>query len=84
MFWLYTRRGQQLDVITRYDDRTAEYVLVISSTDGRCEEERYATGVKFRRRLVELEGYLAADKWALSGQTSMRMLPDGWPDHRPK
>jgi hypothetical protein len=82
MVWFYTRRDQQLDVTTRYDNRTAEYVLILTSADGRYEEERFATGSKFRRRLVDLEGRLAAEKWALSGKP--RMLPDGWPDRRPK
>jgi hypothetical protein len=82
MLWFYTRSDQQLDVITRYDNRTAEYVLIVSSADGRCEEERFATGWRFRQRLLELESHLAADKWALRGQP--RMLPDGWPRRRPK
>ena len=82
MLWFYTRRNQQLDVVTRYDNCTAEYILTVTSADGRCEEERFATGSKFRRRLLELEGRLASEKWTLTGHP--RMLPDGWPDHRPK
>ena len=82
MLWFYTRRDQELDVVTRYDNQTAEYVLVVSSADGRCEEERFTTGSKFRQRLLELEARLSADQWALRGQP--RMLPDGWPDRRPR
>lgn len=82
MLWFYSRSDQELQMITRYEDRTAEYVLIMSWADGRCAEERFAAGSKFRERLLELEGNLAADRWKLRG--SPRMLPDGWPDRRPK
>jgi hypothetical protein len=82
MLWFYSRADQELEVTTRYDNRTAEYVLTVYSADGHHHEERFTAGSKFRKRLLELEGRLAADQWAINGPP--RMLPDGWPDRRPK
>ena len=41
-----------------------------------------ASPKRLQRRLAKLEGRLASEKWTLTGHP--RMLPDGWPDHRPK
>lgn len=81
MLWFYSRDEEALRVETRYDNRTAEYVLIVHWSDGRQQEERFTIGSHFRERLVELEIQLAAERWARGGPPAI--LRDGWPDKRP-
>jgi hypothetical protein len=80
MLWFYSHNDLEVQIETRYDNRTDEYVLVIDWPD-RSEEERFATAALFRKRLLELELQLAAERWRRNG--SVVIVPDGWPDKSP-
>jgi hypothetical protein len=81
MLWFFSQDDRALRVETRYDNRTAEYVLIVHWLDNRRQEERFKTGAAFRTRLEELETRLADDGWASGGPPVI--LADGWPDRRP-
>jgi hypothetical protein len=80
MLWLYSHDDLVVQIETRYDDRTDEYVLIIDWPD-RSEEERFATAALFRKRLLKLDIQLAAEPWRQHG--SVVIVPDGWPDESP-
>lgn len=82
MVWFYTRDGEDLEVMTRYDNRTAEYVLTIYWADGNQKEERFKAIADFRARLVALETRLGAARWAIDGPP--KIFAEGWPDKRPE
>jgi hypothetical protein len=77
MLWFYSHDDLEAQIEIRYDTRIAEYVLVIDWPDRR-EEERFATAGRFRKRLLELEAQLAAERWRRRG--SVVIVPDGSPD----
>ena len=80
MLWFYRRERDTLRVETRFDNQTAEYVLVIHWPDGPCEE-RFSTHTEFRESLEALETRLGTERWATD--TPPKILRDGWPDKRP-
>ena len=82
MLWFYTRGEEDLELVTRYDNRTAEYVLTVFWANGHHQEERFTVGSQFRARLLELEGRLAADRWAINGPP--KFFAEGWPGKRPQ
>ena len=81
MIWFYSQDTLTARIETRYDNRTAEYVLVVHWPDDRRQEERFATAILFRKRLIELETQITAKKWRKGGPPVI--LSDGWPDKRP-
>lgn len=82
MVWFYTRDGEDLEVMTRYDNRTGEYVLTMYWADGRQQEERFKAGADFRKRLLALEDRLAMARWATTAPP--KIFAEGWPDKRPE
>jgi hypothetical protein len=66
---------------TRYDNRSAEYVLVVSWSADRRQEERFATAVLLRKRLLGLETQIGIDGRQEDGPPII--LSTGWPDKRP-
>jgi hypothetical protein len=81
MLWFYSHESRTIRIETRYDNRTAEYVLVVQWSDDHHQEERFGTEVVFRERLLELEAQVNAEGWRKDGPPIV--LPDGWPDTRP-
>ena len=55
MLWFYSQDSLTIRIETRYDNRTAEYVLVVHWSPDHRQEERFATAVLFRKRVLELE-----------------------------
>jgi len=81
VLWFYSQDSQTIRIETRYDNRTAEYVLVVHWSVDYRQEERFATPILFRRRLAEFGTQINADGWRQDG--SPVILPDGWPDTLP-
>jgi hypothetical protein len=79
--WFYSQDRLTIRIETRYDNRTAEYVLVVHWSAADRREERFATAILFRRRLLELETQVNAEGWRKDGPPMI--LPVGWPDSRP-
>ena len=48
MLWFYSQDSLTIRIETRYDNRTAEYVLVVHWSADHRHEERFATAVLFR------------------------------------
>ena len=52
MVWLFERDSEFLRLETRYENGTADYVLIIHEPDGSQQIERFKDTVTFRRRLL--------------------------------
>ena len=81
MVWFYSQDSTKLTIETRFDNRAAEYVLVVHWSADHRQEERFATEILFRERLRELEAQVNAEGWRKDGPPLI--LSDGWPDTRP-
>jgi hypothetical protein len=81
MIWFWSREKQKMQLETRYDNATKEYVITIRRHDDQQQTERFADIVAFRRRLVALEKQLEDDRWIQSGTPTID--PEGFPNRRP-
>ncbi len=81
MLWFYGRDNERLEVETRFDNETLEYVLIIRWPDQRSVTERFPDAGTFQTRLSALEQDFGADRWQKAGAPIL--LADGWPDKRP-
>ena len=81
MVWFFERRAQVLELETRYDNATSEYVLELRVPDGPPQFERFTGAAAFRARLVALEVSLSGQHWQAKGPPLI--LSDGWPDRTP-
>jgi hypothetical protein len=81
MLWFFDRDEQQVEVETRFDNATLEYVLVIRWPDGQTQTERYQDAAAFRIRVVALDDELKALNWR--NTESPVLLPGGWNDGHP-
>jgi hypothetical protein len=77
MLWFFSRENESLRVETRYDNETAEYLLVVNRPDGLPETERFRDAAVFRQRLIQVEKGLSRDRWVTS--KAPVLLPHGWP-----
>jgi hypothetical protein len=83
MVWFWTRDKDELEVETRYDNETSEFVVsVVSPKDERRDTERFKDIEAFRARLVLLERQLEAKSWQHSGPPLF--IPEGFPNRRLK
>ena len=81
MLWFFDRGAEVLEIETRYDNDTCEYVLEMRAPIDAPTSERFIDAVIFQSRLLEIEQGLSGQKWRRSGPPVM--LPDGWPDRTP-
>ncbi len=81
MLWLWARGADKLELETRYDNDTGDFVVTRRWSDGRQRTERFRGLADFRTRLVELERELETERWSNTGPPVL--LPDGWPNRRP-
>jgi len=75
MLWIYERSNETLRIETKFDNATAEYLLIIHWPDGTEQAERFSGGANFQLRLEGLEQQLSTEAWQSRGVT---MLRDGW------
>ena len=55
MVWFWIRDNQKLQLDTRYDNDTSEFVVTVHRFDGPEQTERFTDIAAFRARLVVLE-----------------------------
>ena len=79
MLWFFTRRNQALQIETRYDNNTAEYVGIIRRPGGDEEVRRFKDAGAYGDWLGDFETRLQKDRWRRGG---VKILLDGWPDRR--
>jgi hypothetical protein len=80
MVWFWMRGSEQLQLETRYDNDTEEFVVTVISSDGNSRTERFTDLKAFRARLVLLEEQLEAKAWRNSGPPLL--VPEGFPNRR--
>lgn len=80
MLWFFERRDQVMQLETRFDNDTSEYLAIVRWPDGREDTERFSDAESFGARLVVLEQQLETAQWRRSGS---EIVPDGWPHKRP-
>jgi len=80
MMWFWTRGAEELQLETRYDNATSEFVVTLISRDGPGEPERFTDINAFRARLRLLERELEGKAWKNSGPPVF--ASDGFPTQR--
>lgn len=81
MLWFYIRNRDSLQIETRYNNETQEYVGILIYPDGRRETKCFRALDEYRTWLIEVERELATERWIPAG--APQILPDGWPAKRP-
>jgi hypothetical protein len=81
MLWLFERDDDSVQLETRYDNETSEYIAEVTYPDGRREIERFSDRERFRQWLEGWETALEAEHWTRRGAPII--LPTGWPARRP-
>ena len=76
MIWIFERGNESLRLETRYENDTAEYVLIVHHPDGSHQTERFNDSVTFQTRLDSLEKKLGRENWHYVGAPVL--LRDGW------
>jgi hypothetical protein len=76
MVWFFTRGSEELKLQTEREEATGEYVLTWGHPDGTTKTERFSNGDAFKRRLEEVEAYLATQAW--TRRDPPMLLTDGW------
>ena len=76
MIWIFERGAEALRLETRFDNRSAEFVLTVVWSDQRVETERFRDPAVFDWRVRQLEQQLASEHWAQVGPPTI--LPEGW------
>jgi hypothetical protein len=78
MLWFFERSNQHVEIETRFENDTREFVVIVRWPDRREDRERFDTPDACRTWLTRLEETLAAQRWTPRG--SPVVLPHGWPD----
>ena len=81
MIWFFERDSETLELKTRYDNETSEYVLEIVAPGDTRPTERFPDAPAFRARLVEIELELGHQHW--QPNDAPVVLADGWPNRTP-
>lgn len=76
MIWLYQRDDEILQLETRFDNETGEFVLIQHQPGGTEVTERFRTEDEFRLRLTALSAALNEQQWLQKGPPLL--LNDGW------
>lgn len=63
MIWVFERGNESLRLETRYDNETAEYVLIVHHPDGGHQTERFNDSLTFQTRLDTLDKLLENENW---------------------
>jgi len=81
VIWFYRRDRAALQVETRFDNATNEYVVIVRPSDGGEESHRFLNRTVFRAWLLQLEERLEQERWESDG--APHIIPDGWPNRPP-
>ncbi len=67
-----------MQLVTRVDTDSGEYVLEMQWSDGLSETERFRDYIRFKDRILELERQLAAEEWKQAGASPQFISGDWW------
>jgi hypothetical protein len=76
VIWFFQRSGQEMRVITRFDNASAEYIVEVEWPDRDRVIERYADYGPFNARVQRLHVELVESQWQQDG--TPELLGDGW------
>jgi hypothetical protein len=76
MVWFFGRGSEKVQVQTRFDNVSREYVLEVAWSDGRIETERFHELAAFEARTKAVEQQLKSDSWVQIGGPDI--VPEGW------
>jgi hypothetical protein len=76
MIWIFERGNESLRLETRYDNETAEYILIVHHPDRSHQTERFKDSDTFQTRLDSLDTKLGSENWHYVGAPVL--LRDGW------
>lgn len=80
MLWFFERENQSLRLETRYDNETAEFVVMVQWPDGREQTERFTELETCRSWLAAFDNAVEAERWKPNGPlrpyTSVRAAPN--------
>ena len=76
MLWFFDRDDESLNLETRYDNDTSEFVAIVRYPDGRENTERFTDVDELRRWLEAFARNLTVQHW--SGRSGPIILPYGW------
>jgi hypothetical protein len=79
MLWFFERDRESLQIETRYDSDTSEFVAIVRHPDGREDIARFAELGAFRSYLAAVQQSVDESRWVSCGQPII--LPDGWRKH---
>jgi hypothetical protein len=82
MVWFFERADEVLELETRYDNATSEYVLEQRRPGAPAEVERFKDAATFRQRLQAIETSLDGQRW--EQRSTPAILSHGWPDTTPR
>jgi hypothetical protein len=74
MMWFFEKGTERIRIETRYDQPSAQYVLV-HDVNGTHQIEHFQSSDEFRARLEHLEQQLQKEQWTQIGPMFLR---DGW------
>jgi hypothetical protein len=78
MIWLFERGDRVVQLVTRFDTDSGEYVLEMQWSDGLSETERFRDYGRFKDRILGLERQLAAEEWKQAGASPQFISGDWW------
>jgi hypothetical protein len=78
MIWLFDREDESLEIETRYDNATSEFVAIVHYPDGQDQTKRFAAADAYGRWLELFERSLQDGAWTRRPGGPL-ILPDGWP-----
>jgi hypothetical protein len=67
-----------VQLVTRFDTDSGEYVLEMQWSDGLSETERFRDYGRFKDRILGLERQLAAEEWKQAGASPQFISGDWW------
>lgn len=82
MVWFFERSNNILELETRYDNSTGDYIVERRQPGSLPLIERFNDRATFRQRLLTIEATLTAAHWQPKGAPAL--LPHGWPASTPE
>jgi hypothetical protein len=76
MVWFFERGEETARLETRFENDSADYVLIVEVPGRERRTERVKNAQRFHARVLALEAQLKEERWTQHGQP--QILPDGW------
>jgi hypothetical protein len=76
VIWFFQRAGAEMQVVTRFDQSSGDYIVEVAWPDRDKTIERYAEYEAFNRRVQRLHTELLESRWLQNGTPAL--ISDGW------